>query len=136
MVDGDKLIPFVQQFYSSPSTFLWEDEVGETRRIQQGEGGEQGDPQIPLLFSVGQHRALVQVQADLREGKDCSPSLTTSTSCAPLPSTRERVGAVYESLEQLRTKVGISIHWGKQSCGMQKDENLVFPMPLLQLHRR
>ena len=23
MVDGDKLIPFVRQFYSCPSTFLW-----------------------------------------------------------------------------------------------------------------
>ena len=46
MDDWDKLIPFVRQFYSSPSTFLCEDEVGETRRTQQGEGGEQGDPVI------------------------------------------------------------------------------------------
>ena len=29
MVDGDKLIPFIRQFYDSPSTFLWEDELGE-----------------------------------------------------------------------------------------------------------
>ena len=38
--------------------------------------------------------------------------------------------AVHESLEDaLRTKVGIT-------CGMHRDENLVLPMPLLQLHRR
>ena len=27
IVDGDKLIPFARQFYSSPFTFSWEDEV-------------------------------------------------------------------------------------------------------------
>ena len=110
MVDGDKLILFVRQFYSSLSTFLWEDEVGETRRIQQGEGGEQGDPLMPLLFSVGQHRALVQVQADLREGERLFAFLDDIyVVCSP-----ERVGAVYESLEHaLRTKVVINIHLGK-----------------------
>ena len=66
---GDKLIPFVRQFYSSASTFLWEDEVGETRKIQKGEKGEQGDPLMPLLFSLGQHRALVHVRASLRRGE-------------------------------------------------------------------
>ena len=35
----------------------------------QGEGCEQGDPLMPLLFSFGQHRALVAVQAQLKEGE-------------------------------------------------------------------
>ncbi len=81
---ADELSPFVRQFYSSPSG-------GSTRKIQQVEGGEQGDPLMPLLFSVGQHRALVQVQAGSREGKDCSLSLTTSTSCAHLGEWETRV---------------------------------------------
>ena len=59
MPDGDQLIPFIRHFYEEPSTFLWEDEVGEVHKIRQGEGGEQGDPLMPLLFCLGQHRALV-----------------------------------------------------------------------------
>ena len=33
--------------------------------IDQGEGGEQGDPLMPLLFAVGQHPALVATQERL-----------------------------------------------------------------------
>ena len=40
---GDKLLPFMRLFYSSPS-FSWEDDVGTHLIIAQGEGGEQGDP--------------------------------------------------------------------------------------------
>ena len=51
MVDGEKIIPFVRQFYDSPSTFLLEDDTGDVRRVRQGEGGEQGDPLMPLLWA-------------------------------------------------------------------------------------
>ena len=68
MVDGEKIIPFVRQLNDSPSTFLWEDDTGGVRRVWQGEGGEQGDPLMPSLFSLGQHRAMVAVQAQLIEG--------------------------------------------------------------------
>ena len=57
--DGDSVLPFVSQFYSSASTYIWEDDFGVTHEIIQGEGGEQGDPLMPALFAVGQHRALV-----------------------------------------------------------------------------
>ena len=30
-------------FHSQPSSYLFDDEVGETHTIHQGEGGEQGD---------------------------------------------------------------------------------------------
>ena len=33
--------------------------------IAQGEGGEQGDPLMPLLFALGQHKSLVEAQARL-----------------------------------------------------------------------
>ena len=35
----------------------------------QGEGGEQGDPLMLLLFSLGQHSALLAVNAKLKEGE-------------------------------------------------------------------
>ena len=56
-------------FYSSPSRYLWEDQEGVVHTIDQGEGGEQGDPLMPLLFSLGQHGALESVQRSLRDGE-------------------------------------------------------------------
>ena len=50
MENGDQILPFVRCFYGSPSTYLWEDEMGVTQNIQQGEGGEQGDPLMPMLL--------------------------------------------------------------------------------------
>ena len=65
---GDKLLPFVRLFHSSPSTFLWEDDVGTVHHIPQGEGGEQGDP-LPLLFALGQYTALLEASDRLDEGE-------------------------------------------------------------------
>ena len=55
------MLPFVQQFYGGPYSFLWDDACGNTHDILQGEGGEQGDPLMPALYSLGQHRALEAV---------------------------------------------------------------------------
>ena len=60
--NGNQILPFVRCFYGRTSTYLWENEVGDTQEIPQGEGGEQGDPLMPLLFSLGQHPALEAVQ--------------------------------------------------------------------------
>ena len=60
---GEELMPFVSAFNGSPSTYLWEDELGAVHEIQQGEGGEQGDALMPMLFSLGQHPALVAIAA-------------------------------------------------------------------------
>ena len=46
---GEKVIPFLLQFHGHPSSHLWEDEEGTVHEIQQGEGGEQGDP---LMFAA------------------------------------------------------------------------------------
>ena len=59
-------VPFVRQFYGTPSRYLWEDAEGLVHDIDQGEGGEQGDPMMPLLFSLGQHPALCAVQRQLQ----------------------------------------------------------------------
>ena len=58
---GASALPFVRQFYGSPSTYLWDDDNGVTHEIAQGEGGEQGDALMPLLFSFGLHRSLCAV---------------------------------------------------------------------------
>ena len=61
--------------------FLWEDDLWQAHRVTQGEGGEQGDPLMPMLFSLGQHAALEAVAHRLREGeRDCWFSSTTCTS--------------------------------------------------------
>ena len=35
--------------FGQPSTYLWDDDVGEVHVVRQGEGGEQGDPLMPLF---------------------------------------------------------------------------------------
>ena len=65
VLGGREVLPFVLMFYGSPSSYLWEDEGGETHSIAQGEGGEQGDPLMPLLFASGQHPALLATQRRL-----------------------------------------------------------------------
>ena len=49
--------------------FFQQDEMGEVHKVMQGEGGEWRDLLMPLLFSLGQHRALVSIQAQLKEGE-------------------------------------------------------------------
>ena len=69
MKGGDQILLFVRCFYGSPSTYFWEDEMGVTQSIPQGEGGEQGDPLMPMLFAFGQHGALAAIQARMRVGE-------------------------------------------------------------------
>ena len=52
------LLPFVRSIYARTTTYVWEDGAGVRHRIQQAEGGEQGDPLMPLLFSLGIHDSL------------------------------------------------------------------------------
>ena len=53
--------------------------MGDMHEIPQGEGGEQGDPLMPMLFAMGQHRALEAVQRRLVTMKSCSRSWTMCT---------------------------------------------------------
>ena len=47
-----KLLPFVRSVYGRPSCYMWRDSEGGCHDIHQHEGGEQGDPLMPLLFSL------------------------------------------------------------------------------------
>ena len=62
---GDSVLPFVVQFYGNPSSYLWDDDDGETHEIKQGEGGKQGDLLMPMLYALGQHQTLRSVQSRL-----------------------------------------------------------------------
>ena len=110
-VDGDdSVLPFVLQFYSEPSQYLWEDDTGDTHLIQQGEGGEQGDPLMPLLFSLGQRSALHSLQSFLLPGEQLFAYLDDIyVVCSP-----ERVGAIFTRLESdLESHGRIQVHQGK-----------------------
>ena len=76
---GSASFPSVRMFYGSPSEYLWEDESGVTHSIPQGEGEEQGDAMMPLLFCVGQHEALQVAHRGLRAGEFLLRSLMTYT---------------------------------------------------------
>ena len=64
-------------FYGQPSTYLWEDDYNIVHSIPQGEGGEQGDPLMPLLLSFGQHRHCKQWRPSCKMVRSCSRSWTT-----------------------------------------------------------
>ena len=64
------LLPFVAQFYAEPSGYVFYDAEGAAHEIAQGEGGEQGDPLMPSLYTLGQHPELLQAHAALTPGED------------------------------------------------------------------
>ena len=93
MPDGDVILPSVLQFIGHPSTHLWEDEEAVVREIQQGEGGEQGDPLMPALFALGQHQALVAVQETLQATSWMTFTSLQSLQKSPLSKSRWRTSS-------------------------------------------
>ena len=71
------LLPFVRLSYATPSRYSWCDDDGERHVVTQAEGGEQGDPLMPLLFSIGMGR----LGRSGNHGRTVR-FWTTSTSCA------------------------------------------------------
>ena len=53
------LLPFARFACAEPTSYVWEDKDGGRHHTRQGEGREQGDPLMPLLFSLGVHNSLV-----------------------------------------------------------------------------
>ena len=99
---GDRVLPFLKQFYSSPSVCVWEDVMGTQHEVTQGEGGEQGDPPMPILFCLGQHRTLTAVEGRLKVGEKFFAFFDgIYLICQP-----DRVQDVHRILEEeLRTRV-------------------------------
>ena len=110
MEGGAKLLPFVAQFYGQPSQYIWEDDEGVCHTIPQGEGGEQGDPLMPALFSLGQHSALQAVQDTLRP-TECLLAFLDDIYLVTEPA---RIATLHRELAfHLWTRAGISLHAGK-----------------------
>ena len=104
-------MPFVQMFHGQPSAYLWQDDLGEAHTMHQGEGGEQGDPLMPLLFSLGQHSALEAVNSRLQEDDKFMALLDDVYVVNPRPAS---VLHSYTALEEeLWTHAGIRINGDK-----------------------
>ena len=114
MEGGDSVLPFVLQFYGSPSSYLWEDSEGVVHEVLQGEGGEQGDALMPAVFSLGQHDALVAIQGRLAQDERLMAFLDDIHAVGDWP---ELSGATYtaiqEELRRARHSCGIELesHW-------------------------
>ena len=65
-------------FYGGPSTYLWEDEMGITQHISQG------DLLMPMLFALGQTRLFKQVKRGFWSTKGCMRTWMTCMQCAVL----------------------------------------------------
>ena len=90
---------------------MWEDAEGVEHLIPQGEGGEQGDPMMPLLYSLGQHSALEATQEELREDEVVCAFLDDIYVVTPDP---HRIGPIYTTLQQhLCAYARIRVHGGK-----------------------
>ena len=94
----------------SPHRTFGEDEVGEVQDIPQGEGGDQGDPLMPLLFSLALHPSLRSAADHLRDGEKIFAFLDD----VHLVCTPDRVLEVFRIIENaLWTYSKISVHCGK-----------------------
>ena len=103
------ILPFVRLSYGHPSTCSWWDQNGDRRAVSQAEGGEQGDPLMPLLFSIGIQGALEEVAGTLEAGATLRFS-GRHLCFVPAPQSEDdlrRVGAVSFQV------AGIHLHQGK-----------------------
>ena len=64
-----EVVPFARLFHRRRSEVLWESDSGEVHSVHQGEGGEQGDAMMPLLFALGQHGELQVASRALGHGE-------------------------------------------------------------------
>ena len=106
------IVPFVRLSYGKPTEYMWSDEEGNDHIIHQAEGGEQGDPLMPLLFALGIHNALEAVSLQLEPGEDiCAFLDDVYVICKP-----ERVRPIYDLLAaHLYDSAGIQLHTGRIS---------------------
>ena len=140
------LLPFVSAAYTEPTRYKWHE--GHRCDIEQHEGGEQGDPMMPLLFSLAIHNALAAVKKSWKPERCCSrfwigraPSTTSwqrsstfrqaSSSMQARHARGTRVGRGHQMLtiwDQTCGMVRASRCWARQwvqtsSCSPMEEEN-------------
>ena len=110
MREVSAVLSFVRLSYGTPSRNSWWDEAGQRRTVTQAEGGEQGDPLMPYLFSIGIQGALEEVAATLQPGEQLCAFLDDIYAlCQP-----DRVKAIYDTLAECLFRVaGTRLHQGK-----------------------
>ena len=110
MPGARELLPFVRLSYAQPSCYGWHDQEGRRRTVTQAEGGEQGDPLMPLLFSIGIQGALEEVARSLERGEQfCAFLDDVYLLCQP-----SRVKTLFTVLsDALLRHAGIHLHQGK-----------------------
>ena len=107
MPNAKALLPFLLLSYSALSTYDWFDDEGERKTVTQAEGGEQGDPLMPFLFSIGIQSAIEEVSRSLLAGERlCAFLDDLYLLCAP-----RRVRHLFDLA--LHRNVGIQLHQGK-----------------------
>ena len=107
---ANQTLPFARMFYSTPSTYTWVDQLGEAHAINQAEGGEQGDPLMPALFSLALHQALHHFHEDLQPGERVAAYLDDIY----ITAQPARIRALYDTLARhLEEHTGIHLHAGK-----------------------
>ena len=103
------LLPFVRATYCQPTCHKWKDQDGVQHDVHQHEGGEQGNPLMPLMFSLAIHNALVEVKASMRLGE----MLFAFLDDVYVVATSQRIREVCNLLNETLAIVGIQLHAGK-----------------------
>ena len=115
MEGGEAVLPFVLRFSGAPSTYLWEDRDGVVHEILQGREASRETPLCRHFFVLGQHDALVAIQARLRPEERFFAFQDDICVWSPSPN---RMATVHTTMqEELLAHTGILIHHGKtQLC--------------------
>ena len=105
-----ELLPLVAGLYGSNSRFVWRDAMGEEHLIEQGEGGEQGDPLMPALYALAQHDALEAAAGRLEKGERLFAFLDDLY----VVTTRARAAAAFKEVAgAVERHAGVQSHLGK-----------------------
>ena len=107
------MLPYLRSQYAGDSAYVWVDGTGTSHLVRQGEGGEQGDPLMPALFSVGLHTALQHIHSHLHPGEMVFAYLDDVYVLCEPNRVRDVFCLVRTSLAEL---VGIQVHFGKTRC--------------------
>ena len=100
------ILPFVRLSYTQLSQYSWCDEEGVRRTVTQAEGGEQSDPIMPLLFSIGIQE---EVATHLEDGEQLCAFLDVYLLCEPA-----RVEPLNKVLEEAMMRIaGFRLHQGR-----------------------
>ena len=104
------LVPHVRLWCGSKSKYIWTDANGHPHEVEQGEGGEQGDPLMPALFCLAVQSALTAAQGELLEAAAVFAYLDELY----LLTTPDRCAEVLSIISwHLQEKCGISVNQGK-----------------------